>query len=208
MKRTITAITLAAGLVVAALPLAAATSFGKGVQGKEAVKVTELIANPDKYVGKTISVEGLVTDVCSKRGCWMTLAGDKELQTVRIKVDDGVIVFPTTAKGRGPRPRGLLEDRARQGERHQVRQAPRRGERKAVRPRLGHGPDDDLPGQGDRRRHRLTRHLSGRRLDEGWSVKAYARTVLLLLVLVGVPCRRASFPIRSSGALRRPSSCR
>ena len=45
-------------------------------------------------------MEGLVTDVCARRGCWMELASDKEFQTIKIKVDDGVIVFPLDAKGK------------------------------------------------------------------------------------------------------------
>jgi hypothetical protein len=74
--------------------------YGKGVAAGEVVAVSELIANPAAYVGKTVRVEGLVTDVCPKRGCWMNLAGDKEFQTIRIKVDDGEIVFPLDAKGK------------------------------------------------------------------------------------------------------------
>lgn len=76
------------------------TVYGKGVAAGEPVAVSELIANPAAYVGKTVRVEGLVTDVCPKRGCWMNVAGDKEFQTIRIKVDDGVIVFPMDAKGK------------------------------------------------------------------------------------------------------------
>ena len=74
--------------------------YGSGVAAGDVVAVSELIANPAAYVGKTVRVEGLITEVCPKRGCWMNLAGDKEFQTVRIKVDDGVIVFPLDAKGK------------------------------------------------------------------------------------------------------------
>ena len=42
----------------------------------------------------------MVTAVCEKRGCWMSLASDQEGQELRIKVDDGVIVFPLEARGR------------------------------------------------------------------------------------------------------------
>ena len=90
------ALLLAAALLAA--PAAAAT-YGKGVGDSQPVKVSELVANPDKYVGKAVKIEGLVTEVCAKRGCWMTVAGDKEFQTIRFKVDDGVIVFPMDAKG-------------------------------------------------------------------------------------------------------------
>lgn len=92
------ALVLVLALVVA-LPAAAAT-YGKGVTLKETTKISDLIANADKYVGKTVKVEGLITDVCAKRGCWMMIASDKEFQSVRFKVEDGVIVIPMEAKGK------------------------------------------------------------------------------------------------------------
>jgi hypothetical protein len=76
------------------------TSYGAGVGKTDLVKISELRANPDRFVGKTVRVEGLVTDVCPRRGCWMEIASDKEFETMRVKVDDGVIVFPLTAKGK------------------------------------------------------------------------------------------------------------
>lgn len=84
---------------LATVPVAAAT-YGKGVSAAQIVKVSELIAHPEAYVGKMVKIEGTVTDVCAKRGCWMTIAGDKEFQQVRFKVDDGVIVIPLDAKGK------------------------------------------------------------------------------------------------------------
>ncbi len=91
---------LAFAVLALASPPAGAASYGKPLSAAQPVKVSDLIASPEKWVGKVVKVEGLVTDVCAKRGCWMTLAGDREFQTIRIKVDDGVIVFPMEAKGK------------------------------------------------------------------------------------------------------------
>ncbi len=99
MKKSVPTASVLAVLLFLA-PAALAESYGKALGGGQPVKVSELIASPDKYVGKVVKVEGLVTDVCAKRGCWMTLASDREFQTIRIKVDDGVIVFPMEAKGK------------------------------------------------------------------------------------------------------------
>jgi len=99
MTRALTA--ALASLALAAPALAAeGTRYGAGLSGTELVKISELRSQPERYVGKTVRVEGLVADVCPRRGCWMELASDKELETMRIKVDDGVIVFPLTAKGK------------------------------------------------------------------------------------------------------------
>jgi len=75
-------------------------AYGKPLTGSDTVKISTLMAEPDKYVGQTVRVEGIITGVCEKRGCWMTLASDQEFQDLRIKVDDGVIVFPIEAKGK------------------------------------------------------------------------------------------------------------
>jgi len=73
-------------------------TYGKGVGAAEVVKVSELVSNPEKFVGRSVRVEGVVVDVCAKRGCWMDIKADGE--KIRIKVDDGVIVFPMDAKGK------------------------------------------------------------------------------------------------------------
>lgn len=75
--------------------------YGQGVKEDiPTVKVSELLAHPDKWVGKTVRVEGPITGVCKKRGCWISIGSDEEFEDLRIKVDDGVIVFPAEAKGK------------------------------------------------------------------------------------------------------------
>jgi hypothetical protein len=76
------------------------TVYGKGIAGFQKVAISELLADPDAYVDKEVQVEGLVLDVCPRRGCWIEIASDKEFQSLRFKVDDGVISFPMEAKGR------------------------------------------------------------------------------------------------------------
>jgi len=74
--------------------------YGEPLTGSDTTLISTLMAAPDEYVGRTVRVEGLITGVCEKRGCWMSLASDEEFQELRIKVDDGVIVFPIEAKGK------------------------------------------------------------------------------------------------------------
>jgi hypothetical protein len=102
--KTLLSLVLALAL---SLPALAAQTFGK-VSDAKAVKVSELLANPDAWVGKVVKVEALITDVCAKRGCWIRLASDKEFQTLRFKVDDGVITFPMTVKGKRAEAEGVF----------------------------------------------------------------------------------------------------
>lgn len=74
-------------------------TYGEELGDTDIVPISSLYETPDDYVGKTVKVEGRVIGVCAKRGCWMELASDEEFQSLRIKVTDGVIVFPMEAKG-------------------------------------------------------------------------------------------------------------
>lgn len=74
--------------------------YGKKLTLKKTTKVSEVLANPEKFVGKKVLIKGTIVDVCKKRGCWMDISSNKEFEKIKVKVDDGVIVFPLTAKGK------------------------------------------------------------------------------------------------------------
>ncbi|QBF82745.1 DUF4920 domain-containing protein [Shewanella maritima] len=74
--------------------------FGDTVDSSKLVKISTLIETPNQYIGETITVEGTIIGVCEKRGCWVDLASDARFEKLRIKVKDGDMVFPLTAKGR------------------------------------------------------------------------------------------------------------
>ena len=84
-------------------------TFGAGVKEPETTSVGKMMATPDAYVGKTVRIEGQVVDVCPMKGCWMELEERDGGARMRVKVDDGVIVFPVTAKGKTAVAEGTLE---------------------------------------------------------------------------------------------------
>jgi hypothetical protein len=83
-------------------------TFGAGVKLTETTSIDAILAEPKKFDGKTVRVEGMVTDVCPKRGCWFELAGDKPGQKLRFKVVDGEMVFPMDSKGRKAVAEGVI----------------------------------------------------------------------------------------------------
>jgi hypothetical protein len=103
----ITAVFAAAAHLVAAAP----ESFGSGVSLKETTPIERIIAKPADFEGRTVRVEGTISAVCSEMGCWMALAPDaaKDGTTMMIKVDDGVIVFPVSAKGKRAAAQGVVQ---------------------------------------------------------------------------------------------------
>lgn len=74
--------------------------YGKKITLKEKTKVSTILENPKEFVGKKVLVEGIVVDVCEKRGCWIELSSDKPYQKIKVKVNDGEIVFPMEEKGK------------------------------------------------------------------------------------------------------------
>ena len=81
-------------LLLAGAALAGQKTYGKGVTGKEIQKISEILADPDAFIGKTVRVQGIAVAGCAHRGCWINIASDKEGETIRMQVKDGEIVFP------------------------------------------------------------------------------------------------------------------
>lgn len=86
-------------------------TFGAGVSLAESTPLASLLDRPSDFEGKTVRVEGTVKAVCTHMGCWMAFAptGAADDRTFLIKVDDGVIVFPVTAKGRRAAAQGVVQ---------------------------------------------------------------------------------------------------
>ena len=87
------ALTLTVGLS------AAVKKYGKPLTLKDTTRISDIYAQPDKYKNQRVKVKGPIVDVCEEMGCWLAIASDKDFQSIRFKVDDGVIVFPMEAKG-------------------------------------------------------------------------------------------------------------
>ena len=97
--------------LLASTVAAGETKLGAGVTLKHATEIPAIVAAPQDYAGKTIRVDGVATAVCTAMGCWMAVAaeGDPKGPVVRLKVEDGAIVFPVSAKGKKVAAEGVLE---------------------------------------------------------------------------------------------------
>ena len=84
-------------------------SYGDGVTLEKAVAIDVLLESPNDYVGRKVRVDGVITAVCKKRGCWMQVTDQESGNGVRIKVEDGVIVFPYTSMGQEAQAEGIFE---------------------------------------------------------------------------------------------------
>lgn len=88
-------------LLAAALLLLGASSesrdFGAGVTLRETTPLAEVLATPERYAAEPVLVEGRITDVCQKKGCWTVLTDGKN--SVRVRFQDYGFFLPKDAFG-------------------------------------------------------------------------------------------------------------
>ena len=96
---------------IAAFDVAAftGTTYGESITLDKVTPVSAIIDDPQAFIGERVLVEGMVVEVCEQKGCWMDIASDRDFEKVQIKVDDGVIVFPLSARGKQALVEGVVE---------------------------------------------------------------------------------------------------
>ncbi len=96
-------------VVTAAFLMAAEQKLGKPVDLKTSTTIKAILAEPEKYLGKEVKIEGEITQVCQMAGCWIMVKDESSKEPIMVKVDDGVIVFPKDGAGRKVIAQGKLE---------------------------------------------------------------------------------------------------
>ena len=109
-------IVIAALLAFSLSLMAQGKQYGEALTLSETTKVSDILATPEKYVGQKVLIDGMITGVCTSRGCWMNIASDKAFQEIQVKVVDGVIVFPMSAHGKMAKVEGIVESLNEYGE--------------------------------------------------------------------------------------------
>jgi hypothetical protein len=84
-------------------------TYGSGLTLHETMNLSAVLEDPASYEGKKVQVSGVVDEVCPRRGCWIQLADAKTSETMRVKVTDGEIVFPLSAKDETAVVEGIVE---------------------------------------------------------------------------------------------------
>jgi hypothetical protein len=102
---------MAAVLLTAFASAGEELKLGTGVTLEKPTPIASLAAKPLEFVGKAVRIDGVATAVCTHMGCWMAVASADapDGPTVRLKVEDGVIVFPISAKGKRVSAQGVFE---------------------------------------------------------------------------------------------------
>ena len=86
-------------------------TYGVKPSLQEVTSLRDVFTNPDQYQDKTILVEGLVRNVCRKKGCWMEVSesSDALSRSFRVTFKDYGFFVPTTSAGSRVRIQGTVQ---------------------------------------------------------------------------------------------------
>ena len=84
---------------------------GEALSGKTPkLAFAEVVKKPDAFSGKTATVEGVVRQVCSRKGCWMELSDSAQGKTgARVTFKDYGFFVPTDCQGAKATVEGTIE---------------------------------------------------------------------------------------------------
>ncbi|MEX2115465.1 MAG: DUF4920 domain-containing protein [Bacteroidota bacterium] len=95
-------------LVFLAAAVAGDKKYGKSLTLKKATPIAELLGKAESFKGQTVLLDGEITEVCQKKGCWIKMKDGSSETEVQVKVEDDVIVFPKDGKGKKIRTEGVV----------------------------------------------------------------------------------------------------
>ena len=82
-------------------------TFGAEITMTKSITLAKVYENPDNYNGKEILVEGKITEVCQKKGCWFKMTDGKNELTVKFK--DYAFFVPKDAASSQVKIQGIFE---------------------------------------------------------------------------------------------------
>ena len=92
----------------AAIPSDSYLKRGAAIGNSKKVKLNKVLAEPAKFSGKTVRVEGVIVRSCKMEGCWAELAQDKDSKSVRVKMKDHAFFIPLQSAGAKARAEGVF----------------------------------------------------------------------------------------------------
>jgi hypothetical protein len=90
---------------------AARKKFGEPITSGDALALSSVLAKPDEFANRTVTVEAKVRRNCTRRGCWMELseALDPALPGCRVTFKDYGFFVPLDSAGSKAKVQGTIE---------------------------------------------------------------------------------------------------
>ncbi|HEY0711048.1 MAG TPA: DUF4920 domain-containing protein [Polyangia bacterium] len=84
--------------------------YGAPLAAAEPVPIGDVLAKPEAFTNRTVTVEGHVRKACTRKGCWMELGGrDQNTPGARITFKDYGFFVPTDSAGAEARVQGNVQ---------------------------------------------------------------------------------------------------
>ena len=91
-----------------AIPTNGVLKRGAPIGNSKKVSLTKVLANPSKFAGKSVRVEGVIVRSCKSEGCWMELAPTKDAKSLRVKMKDHAFFIPLSSAGAFAKAEGVF----------------------------------------------------------------------------------------------------
>ena len=91
-----------------AIPTDTFLKRGQPIGTAKLVPLDKVLADPAKYSGKLVRVEGVIVRSCKTEGCWAELAPNKDGKSVRVKMKDHAFFIPLKSDGATARAEGVF----------------------------------------------------------------------------------------------------
>lgn len=92
----------------AAIPANGYLKRGAPIGNSKKVSLAKVLADPAKYSGRSIRVEGVIVRSCKTEGCWAELAPTADGKSVRVKMKDHAFFIPLQSAGAFARAEGKV----------------------------------------------------------------------------------------------------
>ena len=91
-----------------AIPANGVLKRGAMLGKSKKVSLAKVMANPAKYTGKMVRVEGVIVRSCKMEGCWLELAPIERRQIGSREDERPRLFYPARLGGRGGKSRGCF----------------------------------------------------------------------------------------------------
>jgi hypothetical protein len=91
-----------------AIPTKGVLKRGAALGNSKKVSLTKVLADPSKFSGQSVRVEGVIVRSCKMEGCWMELAPKQDAKSVRVKMKDHAFFIPLDAAGASAKAEGVF----------------------------------------------------------------------------------------------------
>lgn len=91
-----------------AIPVGGTLKRGAALGNSKKVSLAKVLADPSKYAGQSVRVEGVIVRSCKTEGCWMELAPKADAKSVRVKMKDHGFFIPLNSAGAVAKAEGVF----------------------------------------------------------------------------------------------------